>query len=50
MQLQNGFGIANLLLSQQPLPSSNADQILVKMEVETFDFVNLLLIKGLLNP
>ncbi len=50
MQLQNGFGIANLQLTQQPIPSPNADRILVKMEAATLNFVDLLLIKGSLNP
>lgn len=50
IQLQDGFGINHLQLSEQSKPSPAAGEILVKLEAVSLNYVDLLVVKGLLNP
>ncbi len=50
VQLQDGFGIKNLQLSEQLKPSPAKGEVLVKLEAASLNYVDLLVIKGLLNP
>lgn len=47
--LQNDFGIENLQLLEQPLPSPTKTEVLVKLEAVSLNYVDLLVIKGLLD-
>ena len=44
------FGIENLKITEQSLPQPTAEQVLVKVEAVSLNYVDLLVIKGLLNP
>ena len=44
------FGINNLKIIEQSLPQPTAEQVLVKIEAVSLNYVDLLVIKGLLNP
>lgn len=48
--LSNGFGIENLQLTERPKPDPAKGEILVKIEAVSLNYVDLLVIKGLLNP
>lgn len=50
IQLQDGFGINHLQLCEQSKPSPAAGEILVKLEAASLNYVDLLVVKGLLNP
>lgn len=44
------FGIDNLKITERSLPQPTAEQVLVKIEAVSLNYVDLLVIKGLLNP
>jgi NADPH:quinone reductase-like Zn-dependent oxidoreductase len=48
--LQNGFGIDHLELIELPIPHPAEDEVLVKLQAASLNAVDLLLIKGALNP
>jgi NADPH:quinone reductase-like Zn-dependent oxidoreductase len=50
IELRNGFGIENLQLTEQPKPDPAKEEVLVKIETVSLNYVDLLVIKGLLNP
>jgi NADPH:quinone reductase-like Zn-dependent oxidoreductase len=50
IELRNGFGIENLQLTEQPKPQPAKEEVLVKIEAVSLNYVDLLIIKGLLNP
>lgn len=47
--LQNDFGIENLQPMEQQQPSPTATEVLVKLEAVSLNYVDLLVVKGLLN-
>ena len=50
IQLVNNFGINNLKLTEQSQPHPTKEQVLVKIEAVSLNYVDLLVIRGLLNP
>lgn len=50
IQLIDNFGIENLKIVEQPKPQPTEKQVLVKIEAVSLNYVDLLVIKGLLNP
>jgi NADPH:quinone reductase-like Zn-dependent oxidoreductase len=50
IELSNGFGIENLQLTEKPKPQPTKEEVLVKIEAVSLNYVDLLVIKGLLNP
>ncbi len=48
--LKGGFGIDRLILTDSPLPDVGPGTILVKMKAASLNYVDLLLVKGQLNP
>ncbi|MGL5942106.1 MAG: zinc-dependent alcohol dehydrogenase family protein [Waterburya sp.] len=50
IQLIDNFGIENLKIVEQPQPQPTEEQVLVKIEAVSLNYVDLLVIKGLLNP
>lgn len=50
IQLVDDFGIGNLKILERPQPQINEEQILVKIEAVSLNYVDLVVIKGLLNP
>jgi NADPH:quinone reductase-like Zn-dependent oxidoreductase len=50
IELRNGFGIENLQLTEQPKPQPAKEEVLVKIEAVSLNYVDLLVVKGLLNP
>jgi len=50
VMLKEGFGIDHLQLVSTPFPKLGFQDILVKMQAVSLNFVDLLLIKGNLNP
>jgi NADPH:quinone reductase-like Zn-dependent oxidoreductase len=50
IQLIDNFGIDNLRIVEQPQPQPTEKQVLVKIEAVSLNYVDLLVIKGLLNP
>jgi len=50
IQLQNGLGIQHLQLTERAKPSPSAGEILVKLEAASLNYVDLMVVKGLLNP
>ncbi|MGL6344472.1 MAG: zinc-dependent alcohol dehydrogenase family protein, partial [Waterburya sp.] len=50
IQLIDNFGIENLNIVEQPQPQPTEKQVLVKIEAVSLNYVDLLVIKGLLNP
>ena len=50
IQLVNDFGINNLKLTEQSQPHPIEEQVLVKIEAVSLNYVDLLVIRGLLNP
>lgn len=48
--LKEGFGIDKLTLTHVPTPDVGAGMILVKMKAASLNYVDLLLVKGQLNP
>ncbi|XGV94679.1 MAG: NAD(P)-dependent alcohol dehydrogenase [Leptolyngbya sp. BL-A-14] len=49
IQLQDGFGINCLQQAEQAKPSPAAGEVLVKLEAASLNYVDLMVIKGLLN-
>ncbi len=50
IQLRDGFGIDRLYVSEQPKPNPGMGKVLVKLEAASLNYVDLLVVKGLLNP
>jgi NADPH:quinone reductase-like Zn-dependent oxidoreductase len=50
IELRNGFGIENLQLTEQPKPQPAEGEVIVKMEAVSLNYVDLLVVKGLLTP
>jgi NADPH:quinone reductase-like Zn-dependent oxidoreductase len=50
IQLQDGFGIDRLQLIEQPVPIPGATEVLVKLEAVSLNYVDLLVVRGQLNP
>jgi NADPH:quinone reductase-like Zn-dependent oxidoreductase len=50
IKLRNGFGIENLQFVEQSKPQPAKGEVLVKIEAVSLNYVDLLVIKGLLNP
>ncbi|MBE9169329.1 NAD(P)-dependent alcohol dehydrogenase [Pleurocapsales cyanobacterium LEGE 06147] len=50
IQLQDDFGINHLQLAEKPKPSASTGEVLVKLEAVSLNYVDLLVVKGLLNP
>ncbi|MBD2433909.1 MULTISPECIES: zinc-dependent alcohol dehydrogenase family protein [Fischerella] len=50
IELCDGFGIENLQLVELPKPNPTRGEILVKMEAVSLNYVDLLVVKGLLDP
>lgn len=50
IQLQNGFGIHCLQQIEQAKPSPGVGEVLVKLEAVSLNHVDLLVVKGVLNP
>jgi NADPH:quinone reductase-like Zn-dependent oxidoreductase len=50
IKLRNSFGIENLQLTEQPKPDPAKGEVLVKIEAVSLNYVDLLVVKGLLNP
>jgi NADPH:quinone reductase-like Zn-dependent oxidoreductase len=50
IQLRDSFGIDNLHLVEQPQPSPAPGEIRVRMEATALNYVDLLVVKGQLNP
>ncbi|UJX42949.1 NAD(P)-dependent alcohol dehydrogenase [Desulfovibrio sp. JY] len=50
IMLRNGFGVENLTLAEMPKPEPEAGQILVKLKAASLNYVDLLLVKGQLDP
>ena len=48
--LSSGFGINQLQVIEQPDPTPARDEVLVKIEAVSLNSVDLLVVKGLLNP
>jgi NADPH:quinone reductase-like Zn-dependent oxidoreductase len=48
--LQNGFGIDHLEPVELPTPRPGDDEVLVKLQAVSLNAVDLLIVKGLLNP
>lgn len=48
--LKDGFGIDNLTLTDAPPPKVGPGKILVKLKAASLNYVDLLLVKGQLNP
>lgn len=46
----SAFGISNLKLNEQPKPREADDEVLVKIDAVSLNYVDLLVVKGLLNP
>jgi NADPH:quinone reductase-like Zn-dependent oxidoreductase len=50
IELCHGFGIENLQLVERSHPNPTTEEVLVKMEAVSLNYVDLLVVKGLLNP
>lgn len=50
IELCDDFGISNLKLVERSQPQPTPGQVLVKMEAVSLNYVDLLVVKGLLNP
>jgi NADPH:quinone reductase-like Zn-dependent oxidoreductase len=50
IQLVDQLGIESLVQNELPKPQPTPDQVLVKLEAASLNYVDLLVIKGLLNP
>ncbi len=50
IELHHGFGISNLKMNEQPKPSPARGEVLVKIEAVSLNYVDLLVVKGILNP
>ena len=49
-ELQNAFGLENLVLSERPIPLMNDDQVLVKLQARSVNYRDYLMIMGKYNP
>jgi len=50
IQLQDGFGLDHLELSEHLKPTPAHEEVLVRLEATSLNYVDLLVVKGLLNP
>lgn len=50
VELVDGFGIENLQIVERSQPNPTRGEVLVKMEAVSLNYVDLLVVKGLLNP
>ncbi len=50
IQLQHGFGLDHLELSEHLKPTPAHEEVLVRLEAASLNYVDLLVVKGLLNP
>jgi NADPH:quinone reductase-like Zn-dependent oxidoreductase len=50
IQLQDGFGIDRLQLIEQPKPVPRPGEVLVRLEAVSLNYVDLLVVRGQLNP
>lgn len=50
IQLQDGFGITRLQIFEQSKPSLKPGKVLLKPEATSLNYVDLLVVKGQLNP
>jgi NADPH:quinone reductase-like Zn-dependent oxidoreductase len=50
IELCDGFGIENLQLVERPKPNPIRGEVLVKIEAVSLNYVDLLVVKGLLDP
>lgn len=50
IELRDGFGINNIQLTEQLQPNITREEVLVKMAAISLNYVDLLVVKGLLNP
>jgi NADPH:quinone reductase-like Zn-dependent oxidoreductase len=50
IELNAGFGINNLTMKEYPKPTPRRGEVLVKIEAVSLNYVDLLVIKGLVNP
>ncbi len=50
IQLREGFGLNHLQIIEQPKPIPAPGEVLVRLEAVSLNYVDLLLIKGLINP
>lgn len=50
IQLRDDFGISHLQIVEQPKPTPSTGEVLVKLEAVSLNYVDLLVVKGLLNP
>ncbi len=48
--IQNGFGIDHLDRLELPVPSPAADEVLVKIQAVSLNYVDLMVVKGKMNP
>ncbi|RUT03450.1 alcohol dehydrogenase [Dulcicalothrix desertica PCC 7102] len=46
----HALGISNLKVNEQPVPVPKPEEVLVKIEAVSLNYVDLLVVKGLLNP
>ena len=49
IELHEELGISNLQMTERPLPSPNQGEVLVKMEAASLNYLDLLVVKGLVN-
>src|ERR1700682_2320753 len=50
LEIQKGFGIDNLTLTERPEPRPGVGQVLVKLRALSLNYRDLLVVKGLYNP
>ncbi len=50
MELQDAFGLENLVVSSKPKPEPREGQVLLQMKAASLNFRDLLMVRGLYNP
>ncbi len=50
IELSRGIGINNLQMAEQPKPNPKQREVLVKIEAASLNYLDLLVVKGLVNP